>query len=154
MGKRVRKHPVLGRVQWDDRLDSWDGKVELLPGCPLIFSIVAEAEWADADPDKLFDVGAEYLAWVREAEPQVRGQVADDLLDCYNGVWADEDPEEGTPPMDRAEFLANICPSGINLYHDGSASWFYSCGNLFAGHGIWLMLGPDREFKGKASLIG
>jgi hypothetical protein len=154
MGKRPRKHPVLGRVQWDDRVNFWEANVELLPGCPVSFSIVTEAEWAEADPAELFEVGAEYLAWARKAEPQVRARVADDLLDCYNGVWADEDPEEGTPPMNRAEFLANIRPSGINLNHDGSTRWFYSCGDLFAGHGIWLTLGPDRKFKGKASLIG
>ena len=24
MSKRARKHPVLGRPQWDDRVDSWE----------------------------------------------------------------------------------------------------------------------------------
>lgn len=154
MGKRARKHPVLGRLRWDSRVDSWEAEVELAPGCPTRFAIVAEAEWADEDPEELFEVGSKYLAWAREAEPRVRGRVADDLLDVYNRSWADEDPEEGTPPMNREEFLANIRPSGISLYHDGSSSWDYSCGDLFAGHGIWLMLGPDRRFKGRASLIG
>ncbi len=154
MAKRTRNHPVLGQIQWDDRVNSWGTEVELVPGYPLSFSIVAEAEWAGAEPAELFTVGAEYLAWAREAEPEVRARVADDLLNCYNEVWADEDPEEGTPPMNRAEFLANIRPSGINLYHDGSASWYYSCGDLFAGHGISLLLGPERKFRGKASLIG
>jgi hypothetical protein len=154
MDKRSRKHPVLGQLQWADRAGSWEAEVQLAPGCPIRFAIVAEAEWSDKDPAELFAVGAEYLAWAREVEPQIRERVADDLLDTYNRSWADEDPEEGTPPMDRAEFLANIRPSGISLHHDGSSSWDYSCGDLFAGHGIWLMLGPDREFKGKASLIG
>ncbi|MBN8927929.1 DUF2262 domain-containing protein [bacterium] len=154
MAKQARKHPILGRVTWDAQLNSWDAEVELPPGNPVHLSIVAEAEWADADPAELLAAGAEYLRWARQAEPQIRQRVADDLHECYNSAWADEDPEEGTPPMDRAEFLAAIRPDGVSLYHDGSASWFYACGELFGGHGIWLMLGPDRGFKGKASLVG
>jgi hypothetical protein len=154
MNKRARKHPVLGRLQWDSRVNSWESKVELAPGCSISFAIVAEADWAEKDPKELFAIGAQYLARARQGEPRVRERVADDLLDVYNESWADEDPNEGTPPMDRAEFLANIRPSGICLFHDGSSTWDYSCGDLFAGHGIWLRLGPDGKFRGEASLIG
>jgi hypothetical protein len=154
MNKRARKNPVLGRLQWDGRVNSWEAEVELTPGCPIRFALVAEADWADEDPKELFEIGAQYLDWARQAEQRVRERVADDLLDVYNGSWADEDPDEGTPPMNRAEFLANIRPSGISLHHDGSSTWHYSCGDLFAGHSIWLMLRPDRKFQGKASLIG
>ena len=154
MRKRTRTHPVLGRLHWDERVPSWEAEAELAPGRPGCFAIVAEAEWADTNPAELFEIGAEYLAWAKEAEPRIRERVADDLLDVYNQSWADQDPEEGTPPMDRREFLTNIWLSGITLYPDGSACWDYSCGDLFAGHGIWLRLGPEREFKGKASLIG
>lgn len=154
MSKRAQKHPVLGRIWWDDRLDSWESEVELLPGCPIRFAIVAEADWQDKDPKELFGAGAEYLDWAREAERRVRERIADDLLDVYNNSWADDDPAEGPLPMGRAEFLANIRPSGISLHHDGSSTWDYSCGELFAGHGIWLMLDRDRKFIGKASLVG
>jgi hypothetical protein len=152
MAKRPRKHPVLGRLQWDDRVKSWEADVELAPGNPIRFAIVVEGDWADMEPAKLFDIGASFLEWARKAESKIRKRVADDLLDVYNQSWADEDPEEGTPPMNRTEFLRNIRPSGIDLHHDGSFSWDYACGELFAGHGIWLMLGPDRKFIGKASI--
>jgi hypothetical protein len=56
--------------------------------------------------------------------------------------------------MGRAAFLANLQPCGISLHHDGSSSWDYACGDLFAGHGIWVMLGPDRKFLGEADLVG
>jgi hypothetical protein len=62
MAKRSRQHPVLGRLRWDERLDSWEARLDLLPGCPIRFAIVAEAEWAGADPAQLFEIGAEFLA--------------------------------------------------------------------------------------------
>src|SRR5690242_4257282 len=101
MIERAFEHPVLGQVRWDDGVSSWEAVVELPVGNSITLSIVAEGEWADSGPAELFEIGVEYLAWAREAEPTVRARVADDLLDCYNEVWADEDPEEGTPPMYR-----------------------------------------------------
>jgi hypothetical protein len=35
---------------------SWEAEVELAPGCPIRFAIVAEAEWADEDPKELFGI--------------------------------------------------------------------------------------------------
>ena len=87
-------------------------------------------------------------------ESQCRERVADDLLDCYNSVWADDDPDEGPPRCTRDEFLAAVRPCGISLHHDGSSSWSYDPGDLFAGHGIWLMLDASRSFLGQASLWG
>jgi hypothetical protein len=154
MGQRVRKHPVLGRLEWDEPVKSWVATVDLMPHCSIRFAIAVEADWASVDPSRLFDIGAEFLAWARTAEPRVRERVADDLLNVYNDSWADSDPDEGTPPMNRAEFLDSIRPSALGLSYDGTSRWDYACGDLFAGHGIWLMLDPKHEFIGKASLIG
>ena len=150
----VRQHPTLGELRWNPTLDSWEATVELFPGCHIRFAIVAEAEWADIDPAELFEIGATFLQWAREFEPHCRDQIANDLLDCYNEVWADEDPEEGQPPHTRGEFLSAIRPSGISLFDNGSSSWSYDPGDLFAGHSIWHMLDENRSFIGKASLVG
>lgn len=154
MANEIRHHPGIGDLRWVESHNSWEGAVELLPGCPVAFGIVAEAEWADADSAVLFEAGAAFLAWARGFEPLCRERVADDLLDLYNRSWADDDPEEGPPPHTRAEFLAAIHPAGISLYHTGMSSWNYDAGDLFAGHGIWLVVAEDRSFKGKASLVG
>ena len=159
MGKRVRQHPVLGRLKWDR--DSWEATVELSPGCPIRFAIVAEAEWSDAGPAALFEIGAEYVAWARKSESKCRERIAQDLFGVYNRSWAyepddeadDDDPDEGPPPLTRGEFLKRLRPSGISLFHTGSADWVYNAGELFAGHGISVYVDESRVFR-KASLFG
>ena len=154
MAGAVRRHPAFGDLRWNAGLDSWEATVDLLPGCPIRFAIVAEADWAAADPADLFETGAAFLSWARGVEPRVRERVADDLLDCYNEVWADDDPDEGPPRHTRADFLIAIRPCGLSLHHDGRSSWDCDPGDLFAGHGIWAMLDAGRSFLGKASLVG
>jgi hypothetical protein len=148
-----REHPVLGRLKWDGSYDSWETEVNLTPGCLVSFRIVAEAEWAEADPDELFAIGADFLAWARGAEAACRERIADDYLEVYNQAWADDDPDEGPPPLDRAGFLAHLRLAGISLFHTGSSDWVYDPGDLFAGHGISVYAGADRVF-GRASLFG
>jgi hypothetical protein len=154
MAEVTRHHPGIGDLRWVENHDAWEGTVELMPGVSVAFDIVAEAEWATADPAELFEAGAAFLTWAREFEPQCRERVADDLLDLYNDAWADDDPEEGPPRLSRAEFLAAIRPSGLSLYSSGMSSWSYDAGDLFAGHGIWVVADKDGSFKGKASLVG
>lgn len=150
----VRRHPAIGELRWVEGYDSWEATIELLPGCSVEFAIVAEAEWADADPAELFGTGAKFLAWAREFEPRCRERVADDLLDLYNEAWADDDPEEGPPPHTRVEFLAAVRPSAVSLYHTGMSSWLYGAGDLFTGHWISVVVARDGSFVGKASLEG
>jgi hypothetical protein len=148
-----REHTVLGAIRWNAALDSWESQVDLTPGRCVRFAIVAEAEWANADPDGLFALGAEYLGWARQAEPACRERIADAYLDVYNHSWADDNPDEGPPPLDRPGFIANLRPAGISLFHDGSANWVYDPGDQFAGHGISVYVSEDRVFV-RASLFG
>ena len=145
-------HPQLGQFDWDPSVNSWEARVELLSGCTISFSIVAEGIWEGVDPERICETAMNFLAKAREHEPHCRQRVADDLLDIYNTSWADDDPEEGMPPHSRTEFLAAISPSAISLYHDLSSSWSYECGDLFAGHDVWFMLDEKFRFMGKASL--
>src|SRR4051794_34136967 len=75
MADAVRHHPGVGELRWVKAHDSWEGAIESLPGCPVAFDIVAEAEWANADPAVLFEAAASFLAWAREAEPRCRERV-------------------------------------------------------------------------------
>jgi hypothetical protein len=160
MEKRAHNHPVLGRVEWNQ--DCWAATVGLGPGCPIRLAIVAEAEWSGADPAELFEIGAEYIAWARRAEPKCRKRIAEDLLDVYNRSWAydpedeepdEDDPDEGPPPLTRGQFLKRLRLTGISLFHTGSAAWVYDAGDLFAGHGISVYVDDGRVFQ-KASLFG
>src|SRR5262245_14775886 len=84
MEEAVRNHFVLGEIRWNAGLDSWEATVYLFPGCPVRFAIIAEAEWSDADPAELFEIGAAFLDWARGFEAKVRARVADELLEVYN----------------------------------------------------------------------
>jgi hypothetical protein len=110
----------------------------------------------------LFEIGARYIAWARKSELTCRKRIADDLLDLYNCSWADDpddedldedDAEDGSPPLTCAQFLRRLRPSGISLFHTGSADWVYDAGELFAGHAISVYVDEEQVFR-KASLFG
>jgi hypothetical protein len=158
MDEPVRHHPILGELRWDEQLRWWDAHVELAPGIPVAFCLSDDGgDQANADPDKLFAAGGEYLAWARAAEPRCRQRIADDLLDCYNDVWANTGPDnpDGGPGLlaTRDEFIARIRPSAVHLHTDGSGAWYYDDGDLFAGHSIEVWVSADRVFSG-AHLAG
>jgi hypothetical protein len=157
MDEPVRNHLALGELRWDEQLKWWEAQVELAPGVPVALCLSAEKEYqVYAVPEELFAAGVEYLIWARAAEPQCRWQIADDLLDCYNDVWANtdpDDPDDGPGPATREEFIALIRPSAIHLHTDGSGVWYYEDADLFAGHAIEVWVSEDRVFSG-AHLAG
>jgi hypothetical protein len=153
MDEQRRQHPILGEVRWDEQLIWWQAEVELAPGCSVFLCLSAETGQA---PDVLFTAGVEYLEWARGAESRCRQQIADDLLDCYNDVWANTDPDnpdDGPRPMTRQEFVERIQPSAIHLHSDGSGMWYYEDQDLFAGHSIEVLVNTERVFS-NAHLAG
>jgi hypothetical protein len=153
----VRQHRPLGDLRWDDRLKCWEADVEIATGVRVALCLSAEKEYqVFAAPEELFAAGAEYLAWARQAEPHCRQQIADDLLECYNEVWANTDPDDaddGPGPMTREEFISRIRLGAIHLDTNGSGVWYYDDQDLFAGHVIEIWVSKDRVFSG-AHLAG
>src|SRR5262249_16801368 len=123
-----------------------------VPGVTVTLGLSAEKEYqVYSAPEELFAAGLESLAWARAAEPRCRQQIADNLLECYNEVWTNPDPNDpgdGPGPATRDEFIPLIRPSGLHLHTDGSAVWYYEDADLFAGHAIEVWVGKDREFSG------
>lgn len=157
MSEQVRHHSILGELRWDEQLKWWKAQVDLAPGLEVSLCLGAEKESQDlADPDELFAAGVEYLEWARKAEPLCRQQIANDLLDCFNGAWANtdpDDPDDGPGPVTRDEFVALIRPSSVHLHATGDGVWYYEDGDLFAGHSIEVWVSEDRVFSG-AHLAG
>lgn len=154
MSEKKLNHPVLGQLEWDERVAHWRTDVDLLPGNEISLRIAVEEDWEQLEPQALFEIAAAFLDRARQAEGRIRDVMADDMHEVYNDYWADEDPDEGCPPMDRPAFLASIRPDGITLHHDGSSSWTYDCGELFGGHVIYAMFEADWRPIGEASLYG
>jgi hypothetical protein len=140
--------------KWNTNWGAWETQVELFPKWPILFVLMDEEHWATTDMKDLVGIGTEFITWARQFESQCRERIADDLLGIYNRSWAVDDPKEGTPTLARPQFLAALSIKAISLHEEGSSSWDYDCGDLFAGHSISLMLRKDRSFAGKASLVG
>lgn len=143
-----RTHPDLGRISWDANLNRWNAQVKIAPGHSINLRINIEDDWLTVDPPILFDLAAGFLLWARTAEPACRDRIADEMLDGYNDNWADDDPEEGAPLLDRVGFVARLRLCGISLYYTGNAEWHYSDGDLFAGHSILISSNENHEFHG------
>jgi hypothetical protein len=147
------EHPTLGLLLWNGNAVRWETQSEILPGHSVAVSIEGRR---DRSPDELAEslaAAADHLNWAKQSVPVCREWIADDLLNIYNEAWADEDPEEGPPPLNRSEFLAHLRLVDITIHQDGSVGWMYDPGAMFTGHGIWLWIGADRVFR-KASLFG
>jgi hypothetical protein len=153
MERPTLEHPVLGHLCWNPSLDSWETEVEVVAGSPIRFAIVAEGGWAHADSESMFAAGAEYLSWARQAESGCREWITEQCLEGYNQSWADEDPNEGPPPLTRFKFMAFLRLAGITLFDNGAAHWVYDTGELFAGHGLSVYVDDHRVFC-EPSLLG
>ena len=97
---------------------------------------------------------AALLASILSRVPESIERCADDLLEVYNSAWADEDPDEGTPPMDREAFMGSLSLSSVLVVDDFSATIVFDAGDLFAGHFVTLSLDRALNVHGRASLWG
>ncbi|MCA9073013.1 MAG: DUF2262 domain-containing protein [Planctomycetaceae bacterium] len=152
MDNVVKIHPVLGELRWDNQLSWWETELEFLPGYSIYFSLDDEKN----QPDEVFSAGVKYLEWARTAELACREQIAFDLLETYNEIWANADPDDGGPGVKTKEaFLTGIQLSSITRHSDGSGVWYYEDGEeeLFGGHSIEIWVSENGVFSG-AHLAG
>jgi len=154
VGEAVRLHPRLGDLRWDAAREMWETDLDLFPGCPIRFAIVALSDWRLTDPTSLFQIASGFLESAREFEPRCRERIADDLLDVYNQWRALDDPDNGSLPHTRAEFLLALKLGNILLYPSGASEWWYDAGAVFAPHCISVPLAADRSYCLKAAILG
>src|SRR5262249_43948402 len=139
--------PDLGLLTHDKNYDWWNGTAELRAGLVIELRLLERRGTdAECETDELLRRGADFLAWARSAEPSVKARIADELLETYNDFWASED-EGGIGRLSRERFLEQIEASSITFDPDGSAFWYYSDGDLFAGHWIEVRIDPDRQIS-------
>jgi hypothetical protein len=134
-------HPVLGRLVWNGKLDSWESKIDLRPGCPIDVSLIT---LMDAEPthniDQLIQRGVDMLEWARNTESACRQRIADELLEDYNDTWA---PEDAPALMSREEFMRRITPNSLVLDIGGSGYFYWGDDGLFLDHWIMVRFGKD-----------
>ena len=71
-------------------------------------------------------------------EAQARQAAADALLQGYNEGWADDD--EGPGVLDHDGFMALMRLGTVTVEADGSATYWFDDGEMFAGHVIMVDL--------------
>jgi hypothetical protein len=145
MAQPTLDHPVLGRLTYEDAHNWWAGQVELRPGTWIDFSL---STWTGTAPtveiEELLRRGVDFLMWARQIEPAVQARIADELFGTYNEAWASEEVG-GQGQMSREQFQKHIEPNSIDFHADGSAYWYFSDGDLFAGHWIEIRISAGRE---------
>jgi hypothetical protein len=148
------EHPGLDRLTCNYDVDWWAAHVEFQPDHSIELKLLTHTYGGpEIEVGELLRRGAEYLEWSRTVDDGYRQRIADELLDCYNDNWASDEEKDGPDPLDREGYLGRIALDAIVLDTDGSACWYYSDGDLFAGHWIEVRVGEDREFAG-AGLAG
>ena len=140
MPERALHDDVLGTLIWNDKLDWWEGQVELAPSHAIGLSIGVEEEEGDPSPEEI-EQARRILFRLREREPEARIVAAEELLDIYNDQWNEDEP------LDEEEFMARLTLDDLSVAADGSAELFYRDDNLFAGHTVLVTVGVDGNFE-------
>jgi hypothetical protein len=141
MAERTIHDEVLGTLTWNDTLDWWEGRVELVPGHGIGLSLTVEEDEADAPAVAEIAFARDLLARLREREPEARVVAAEELLEIYNEEWNDEEP------LSEEEFMSRLTLEDVNIAPDGSAELYYQDDGLFAGHTVLVTVGADGNFE-------
>ena len=140
MPDRTIHDDVLGTLTWNDKLDWWEGRVELTPEHAIGLSISVEGEEGVPLGEEI-EQARSILIRLREREPEARIVAAEELLDIYNDQWNDDET------LDEEEFMARLTLDDLSVAADGSAELFYRDDNLFAGHTVLVTVGVDGNFE-------
>jgi hypothetical protein len=124
---------VLGRLEWDGKLDWWTGEVELTPG--QRFALFVSFEEEDDGRDVVLAQASEWVARLRQFEPEYRAWSAARLVESR---WNTDEP------MTAADIDRLLRAASIECVEDGSALLYWDDGDkLFFGHNLYTELTPD-----------
>jgi hypothetical protein len=125
--------PVLGRLEWDDKLDWWTGEVELAAGLRVALFVSSEEE--DDEQDVVLAQARGWVARLRRFEPEYRAWSAARLVERR---WNTDEP------MTAADIEKLLRPASVECVEDGSALLYWDDGDrLFFGHNLFTELTPD-----------
>lgn len=137
MEKQAVRDDVLGLLTWDDSLEWWEGKREIIPGHTISVSVSSN----DAPLETVMELARRAYRRVQTEEPSLRRAAADALLTLHNEEW-----NEGEP-IDGDTFTSRMVLTEFSAYDDGSAEVSYDDGGLFLGHTIIVSVDADGTIK-------
>lgn len=143
MKEQTAQDEVLGILTWDDSLEWWEGKREIMPGHTISVSVSPN----DVPLETVVELARRAYRQVQTEEPSLRRAAADALLTLHNEEW-----NEGEP-IGSATFISRMVLTEFSAYDDGSAEISYDDGGLFLGHTIIVFVDADGTIK-DASING
>jgi hypothetical protein len=126
-----RKDAVLGSLHWDDQLQWWIGKVDLMAGRSIEIFISPE----DDAPEPVLTRVRIALERIRSKDLEYRRWTAEQVMD---GRWNSEEP------MTLEEITALLQLASIDFHCDGGAGLYWDDQDrLYWGHN--LVTEVDRD---------
>ncbi len=142
------RHDYFDSMELDDQHRKYRATLDFSPSHKVSVTI----DWAGISPSEALSRSRDACDQIRVREPEYRRKIAQSLLSLCNDNW-----REGAP-LDVAGFMQRISLSDVQLCPadfdaDGSATLYYSDGDLFAGHWIEVFLTADFNYD-KSQLAG
>jgi hypothetical protein len=130
--------PVLGRLDWDGKLDWWVGSVDYAPGHRV--EVFVNHDFGSGRPGDEIAAAGRNLARVREREAGYRRWSADRL---HGRRWNTDEP------MTPAEIADLLRVASLEFGSDGGVRIFWDDQDrLFGGHNVVTDIGPGGECVG------
>ena len=115
---------------WDETVRNWRVSIEV-NGETLEVFLDPQTD----HPERLEPLQALFERVIAH-EGRARRAAADGMLAGYNETWADDGPGV----LDAEGFMAHMRLKTVTVELDGSATYWYNDGDLFAGHAITVDL--------------
>jgi hypothetical protein len=138
-------HPALGRLEYDEDLDWYSGKVSV-GGRPVDLRIPC---WRVSGEPPALSHAVRIADKIADRCRAAKECAVRDLLELKNHTWRGEDE----PKVSADEFKQRMELEDIIVDDDGSAEFHHRDGELFGGHGIVVEMDADGRFK-RADIAG
>ena len=131
----------FGEVAWESEPCTWIGSFNIGAN-PAELRIAGSRRFMEVS-----DSARETFLRLRSSEIAAREYASGKLLRLYNEDWS------SAPPIDDHTFAQRMTLEAVAIHEDGSATFSYRDGDLFAGHYIIVRADQNGDFL-DANLCG
>ena len=129
---------VLGKLEWDERLEWWSSFVALAPDHEI------RVAFHGKELEAVLEARRNAFVHLRDQEPELRAMIATQMLEMAED-WRDEDEEPD--PITLESFVNRVKLESIVFDEDGSAELYYFDDNIFAAHTIMASVNADGKLE-------
>jgi hypothetical protein len=130
--------PFLGRLCYDEELDSYDGEISV-GGSPIGFHLNTDE---DGEVTPALERARQVLSGFAQYGKGAKEYAVAQLLELKNESWLAEDEE----PVTREQFEARMELEDLDFSADGEVTFYHRDGDLFWGHTIAIVMDAQDRF--------